>query len=309
VNYTAWTMKKAHALVGAEGGAEISPGGTNQSNYDLYADLLNSVDVYAWRELTWDVNTTPDLIFAEWAALLYAPSAAPHMAKAMQLSEEAAAKTFSPLGHGSETNSGFAGDIERRETLLRYTNRYYLPEYAKFLEPTKQNIRLIVEEKHKCVAGIDAMFTELQAAKPYLTQAQAEEIGTRFDWLREYAICNIALDVSLWRFRYLRALAAMLTTDPDQLKPLAEAFDTVTEHAPKLFHYDPAQKFTCYDLPLGQLRAKPGLGSPLRLMHELYAKSLAFMEALVGPDTLPKDLIRAEVAINVRTEPGPRPRP
>ena len=42
-------------------------------------------------------------------------------------------------------------------------------------------------------------------------------------------------------------------------------------------------------------------------MHELYTKSLAFMEASVGPDYLPKDLIRAEVAINVRTEPGPRP--
>jgi hypothetical protein len=307
VNYTAWTMKKAHALIGPEGGAEIGAGGTMQTKYDLYADLLNSVDVYAWRELTWDVNTTPERIFAEWAALLYAPSAAPHMAKAMQLSEEAAAKTFSPLGHGSDTNSGFAGDIERRETLLCYTNRYYLPEYAKFLEPTKENIRLIVEEKKKCLAWIDAMFAEFQSAKPYLTQAQADEISTRFDWLREYAICNVALDVSLWRFRYLRAQAAMLTTDPEQLKPLAEAFDTVTQHAPKLFHYDPAQKFTCYDVPLGQLRAKPGLGSPLRLMHELYAKSLAFMEASVGPDYLPKDLIRAEVTINVRTEPGPRP--
>jgi hypothetical protein len=297
-------MKKAHALVGPDGGAEITPGGTNQSNYELYADILNSVDVYAWRELTWDVNTAVDRIFVDWAAQLYAPQAAPHMAKAMQLSEEAAYRTWSPLGHGSDTNSGFAGDIERRETLLRYTNRYYLPEYAKFLEPTKENIRLIVEEKQKCLAGIDAMFVEFEAAKPHFTPAQAEEIATRFDWFREFAICNVALDVSLWRFRYLRALAASLTTDPEQLKPLAEAFDTVTEHAPKLFHYDPAQKFACYDVPLGKLRAKPGLGSPLRLMHEIYAKSLAFMEASVGPDLLPANLIRAQVDINVRTGPG-----
>ena len=307
VKYTAWTMKKAHELVGPDGGAQISPGGTMQSDYDLYDDLLNSVDVYAWRELTWNVNTTPERIFAHWAARLYAPQAAPHMAKAMQLSEEAAALTFSPLGHGSATNSDFAGDIARRETLLRYTNRYYLPEHAKLLEPSKENVRLIEEEKRKCLAGIDAMFTELEAARPHLTQAQAEEIGTRFDWFKEFAICNTALDVSLWRFRYLRALAAMLTTDPEQLKPLAEAFDTVAGHAPLLFRHDPAQKFACYDVPLGQLRFKPGLGSPLRLMQELYTKSLAFMEESVGPDYLPKELIRAEVAINVRTESMPIP--
>ena len=306
VNYTAWTMKKAHDLIGSEGGAEITPGGTNQSNYDMVADILNSVDIYAWRALTWDLNASVDQIFADWAGQIYSPQAAPHMAKAMQLSEEAAYRTWSPLGHGSDTNSGFAGDIERRETLLRYTNRYYLPEYAKFLEPTKENIQLIVEEKQKCLAGIDAMFAEFDAAKPYLTQAQADEIATRFDWFREFAICNVALDESLWRFRYLRAQAALLTTDPDQLRPLAEAFDTVAAHAPKLFHYDPAQEFACYDVPLGKLRAKPSLGSPLRLMREIYTKSLALMEASVGPDYLPKEWIRAEVQMNVPADSTPR---
>jgi hypothetical protein len=302
VNYTAWTMKKALELVGADGGAEISPGGTNQSNYNIYADILNSVDICAWRELTWDVSASVDRIFAEWAAQNYSAQAAPHMAKAMQLSEEAANLTWSPLGHGSATNSDFAGDIDRRETLLRYTNRYYLPEYAKTLEPTKENVALIVAEKEKCLAGIEAMFAELEAAKPGLTQAQADETATRFDWFREFAICNVALDMSLWRYRWLRAQAAMLTTDPEQLRPLAEAFDTVTAHAPKIFHYDPAQKFACYDVPLGQLRVKPNLGSPVRLMHEIHTKSLQFMEASVGPDYLPKEWIRAEVQMNVPTE-------
>jgi len=302
VAYTAWTMKKAHELIGADGGAEITPGGTNQSNYDMYADLLNSVDIFAWRELTWNLNANVAQIYSDWAAQMYSPQAAPHMAKAMLLSEEAANLCWSPLGHGSSTNSDFANDIERRETLLRYTNRYYLPEYAKFLEPTKENIARIVAEKQKCLAGIDAMFAELEAAKPHLSEAQVAEIATRFDWFREFAICNTALDVSLWRFRYLRAQAAMLTTDPAEVKPLAEAFDAVTQHAPKLFHYDPAQKFTCYDVPLGQLRTKPNLGSPLRLMHEIYTKSLAFMEASVGPDYLPKEFIRAEVEINIPTE-------
>jgi hypothetical protein len=300
--YTAWTMKKAHELIGAAGGAEITPGGTMQSNYDMYADLLNSVDIFAWRELTWNLNASVAQIYADWAAQMYPAQAAPHMAKAMLLSEEAANLCWSPLGHGSSTNSDFANDIERRETLLRYTNRYYLPEYAKFLEPTKENIARIVAEKQKCLAGIDAMLAELEAAKPHLTEAQAAEISTRFDWFREFAICNTALDVSLWRFRYLRAQAAMLTTDPAEIKPLAEAFDSVAQHAPKLFHYDPAQKFTCYDAPLGQLRTKPNLGSPLRLMHEIYTRSLAFMEASVGPDYLPKEFLRAEVQINIPTE-------
>ena len=305
VNYTAWTMKKAHDLIGSDGGAEITPGGTMQSNYDMYADILNSVDIYAWRELTWDLDTPVDAIYAAWAAQIYSPQAAPHMANAMQLSEEAAYRTWSPLGEGSSTNSDFAGDIARRETLLRYTNRYYLPEYAKTLAPTKENIDLIVDEKQKCLAGIDAMFAEFDAAKPNLTPAQAQEIATRFDWFREFAVCNVTLDMSLWRFRWLRAQAAMLTTDPDQIKPLAEAFDTVTQHAPRLFQYDPAQKFACYDVPLGQLRVKPGLGSPLRLMHELYTRSLAFMEESVGPDYLPKEWIHAEVKMNVPTTPWP----
>ena len=260
VNYMAWTLKKSLSLIGPEGGAEITAGGTMQTNYDIYADILNSAKVYAWRELTWDVNTDPEKIWSAWSSSIYSSQAAPHIAKAMQISEDAVYRTFSPLGHGSSTNSDFAGDIARRETLLRYTNRYYLPEYAKYLEPTMENIEHIVAEKKECLQDIAAMFAELEAAKPYLTQAQAQELQTRFDWLRQFAICNVALDVSLWRFRYLRALAAMLTTDPQQLKPLAEAFDTVAQHAPLLFQFDPALKFSCYDAPLGQLRRKPGTG-------------------------------------------------
>jgi hypothetical protein len=307
VAYTAWTMKKAHDLIGADGGAEITPGGTAQSNYDMFADILNNVDIYAWRELTWDLNASVDQIFADWAALVYSSQAAPHMAKLMQLSEQAANLCWSPLGEGSSTNSDFAGAIDRRETLLRYTNRYFLPEFARLLEPTRENIALIVAEKQKCLAAIEAMFAEFDAARPNLTEAQASEIATRLDWFREFAICNVTLDMSLWRFRYVRAQAAMLTTDPDQIKPLAEALDTVTAHAPRLFHFDPAQKFTCYDVPLGQLRVKPSLGSPLRLMHEIYAKSLAFMEQSVGPDYLPREYIRAQVDIDIPTE-SQRPR-
>lgn len=292
VNFTASTLKKSLALVGPEGGAEITAGGTMQTNYDIYADILNSSNVYAWRELTWDVNADVNKIWADWSAQIYSPTAAPRIARALAMSEEVLYRTFSPLGFGSDTNSGFVGDIARRETLLRYTNRNYLPEYAKYLEPTKENIQLIVEEKQKCLQGLDAMLAELDAAKPYLTKAQLDELTTRFDWLQQYAVCNTTLDISLWRYRYLRALHDRLTTDPGQLKPLAEAYDQVREHAPLLFRFDPALKFSCYSVPLGQLRRKPGLGSPLPLMHEMYTKALAGMEDSVGPDYLPQNLIR-----------------
>ncbi len=292
VNYMSWTMKKALTLVGHDGGAEIGAGGTMQTNYDVYADILNSCKAYAWRELSWNVNTEVSDIWTGWSNQIYSTQAAPHMARAMQLSEDAVYKTFSPLGFGSSTNSDFAGTIERRETLLRYTNRNYMPEYTKYLEPTKENIDRIVVEKKQALADIDEMFAALEQAKPYLTVAQRQEIETRFEWLREFAICNVTLDVSLWRFRYLRAQAQMLTTDPEQLKQLADAWDTVTQHAPKLFRYDPAQKFACYDVPLGQLRRRPELGSPLPLMHEIYGESLRYMELSVGPNYLPKELIR-----------------
>lgn len=302
VNYMSRTIKKALSLIGHEGGTEIGIGATMQTDYDAYADILNSCKIYAWRELSWDVNADLDKMWADWAAQIYSPEAAPHMIKAMQISEDAAYKTFSPLGFGSATNSDFAGTIARREVLLRYTNRNYLTEYTRYLEPTKENIDLVVAEKQKALADIDAMFTALEAAKPHLTPALSQEIETRFDWLRQFAICNVTLDASLWRFRYLRAQAAMLTTDPEQLKPLAEAWDTVAKTAPLLFHFDPAQKFSCYNVPLGQLRRKPALGTPLPLMREIYERSLEFMEQSVGPDYLPQEFIRSSVAIDVPTE-------
>jgi hypothetical protein len=295
VNYMSWTMKKSLSLIGHNGGAEMGAGGTMQTNYDVYADILNNCKLYAWRELTWNVNTPVNKIYTDWSQLIYSAEAAPHMAKAMQLSEDAVYKTFSPLGFGSSTNSDFAGTIDRREVLLRYTNRNYLPEYTRYLEPTRENIDLIVAEKQRCLDDIDQMYVALDAAKPYLTAQQRQEIETRFDWFKQFAICNVTLDITLWRFRYLRALANMLTTDPAQIKPLAEAWDTVTKTQPLLFRFQPSQKFACYSVPLGELQRPPALGNPLPLMHELYKQSLYYMQQSVGPNYLPQAYIRAEV--------------
>lgn len=289
VDYDTWTMRRAHELVGSDGGVNVFPGGTHQSNYSVFDDIANSISLYAWREVSWNVNADISKVWIDWAVAVYGERAAPHVVKALRLSEEAVYRTFSTLGMGSETNSGFAGNIERRETLLKYTNRYYLPEYAKLLEPTEENIKRVADEKAANMRRIDEMFAELEQAKPDLKPEQYSELATRFDWLREYAICANHLDESLWRYRYLRYLASKETTDPEQLKYIAAAYDGVREHEKKLFRYDPAQKFSCYDTTLGQLRVKPSLGSPMPLMKEIYEKSRQLIEGSVGPDYLPAE--------------------
>lgn len=132
------------------------------------------------------------------------------------------------------------------------------------------------------------MFRQLDLAKPYLAQAQISELTTRFEWLKQFAIVNGALNESLWRYRYLRYEAAMLTTDPEEMKYLAQAYDTVKVHSKLLFQYDGGQKFSCYDVPLGELDRRPSLGDPMPLMRELYQDSRAYVEDTVGPDYLPK---------------------
>ncbi len=284
VNYIAATMRKSFERIGADGGVNIFPGGTHQSNYSVLDDILNSVNLYIWRQLSWNINTDVQKAWMDWAVPIYGTKAAPHVVKALQLSEDAVNRTFSTLGMGSDTNSSFAPTIQRRETLLKYTNRYYLPEYAKFLEPTKENIRRVHEQRVAVLKEIDEMLAELEQARPYLTRDQADELTTRFQWLKEYAICSRYLDESLWRYRYLLHLSTMLTTDPGQLKPLAEAYREVRLQAARLFQFDPGQKFSCYDRPLGELRIRPSLGSPMPLMREIYERSEALMKDSVGPN-------------------------
>ncbi len=213
----------------------------------------------------------------------------PHIVKTLQRSENVVNRTFSTLGLGSSTNSDFAGSIARRETLLRYTNRYYLPEYAKFLEPTRENIQRVVDEKAQVMADLHETYSEIEQAEPYLSPSQGEELATRFDWLREFAIVNNQLEESLWRYRYLRHLDSMLTTDPEQLKYLAAAYDAVQQHSKLLFRYAPSQKFSCYSTTLGELRTEPSLGNPVPLMKELYSRSKELIEQTVGPDYLPAE--------------------
>jgi hypothetical protein len=288
VDYTAQTMKRCFDLVGRNGGVAVFPGGTEQSNYSLLKDILNSINLYAWHELSWQVNTRVNQIWSDWAAPIYGPKAAPFIIKALRLSEDVINKAFSPLGFGTDTNSGFPDSIQRRETLLKYTNRYLLPDYAKYLEPTKENIRRVMEQNRECLKEIDEMFRQLDLAKPYLTAAQASELSTRFEWLKQFAIVNCTLNESLWRHRYLRYEASMLTTDPEQMKYLAQDYDVVETHSKLMFQFQAGQKFSCYNVPLGELYRRPSLGNPMPLMRELYQDSENCVESAVGPDYLPK---------------------
>jgi hypothetical protein len=311
VNYTAATIKKALELIGPNGGTEVYAGGTNQpANYDIFEDILNSNCVYFWRELAWNVNADLAGLWHEWAAGIYGEAAAPAMVKFMRASEDACTWCWCPLGHGSSTNADFAGNIARREVLLRYTNRYYLPEYAAYLEPTLENVTKMEKQKADCLAKIDEMATALEQAKPHLTEAQYSEVATRFDWFRHFAICNTTLDVSLWRFRYLRGLAAKLTTDPKQMKELAAAYDLIEAETPKLFQFDPAAKFSMYRVPLGQVGRGPNLGNPRSLMHDIYSQSLRYVLESVGVDYLPAEWMRGTLPVmDVPTNPGNQPAP
>lgn len=292
VAHTDWTIKKSLALIGHDGGVSIFPGGTDQSDYSEFDDILNSINLYAWRQLSWNVNDDVNQIWLDWATHIYGPQAAPHVIKALQLSEDAVNHLFSTLGMGSGTESGIPHTIAQREVLLKYTNRYYLPDYSQFLLPTKENIQRVIDEKNQCLADIDEMVNQLDLAKPYLTPAQASELDTRFDWLRQFAIVNSNLEESLWRYRYLRYAASMLTTDPGQMKYLAQSYDAIQQHGRMMFRFEATQKLSCYDVPMGELERYPSLGNPVPLMNELYHDSETLVESETGPDYLPKEWLR-----------------
>ena len=288
VNHTAWTMRKSHELIGSENGIYVDVAGSKQPDFELLDDIANSINAHAWRELSWDLTKDVDRIWTEWAVPIYGERAAPHIVKALKLSENTVNRLFSTLGMGSDTDSGFASDIKRRETLLKYTNRYFDPAYAKFLEPSKENIQHVIDEKTACMQSIDEMLRELDLARPYLRKEQSEELATRFNWLREFAFVCRHLDESLWRYRYLRYQASMQTTDPEQIKYLAASYDAVKEHQANLFRFNPNQKFSPYRRTTGQL-STPSLGNPMPLMRQLYDESRKFVEEFVGPDYLPAE--------------------
>jgi hypothetical protein len=287
VAYTDSTMRRAHGLIGADGGTSVFYGGTHQPGYDLFSDIANSIDVYAWKELSWDVNASIAGIWKDWARPIYGEKAAPYVVRALRLSEPVVNKVFSTLGFGWDTNSGFPGTIYRREVLLMYTNRFYLPRYRRYLAPDTMNIRRVLDEKNSALKEIDSMFRYLDQARPFMKKDQYAELHTRFTWLKYVALENKALEVSYWRFRYLRYLYSLRTTDTLQMKAITASLHRARYYRDSLFTYDPSQRFSCYDAPLGQVsrRRRISLGNPMRLMQEIYDTSRYYVREITGPLT------------------------
>ena len=141
------------------------------------------------------------------------------------------------MGLGAPTESSFARTAERRESLLRYTNRYFLPEGRAALAPTKENVARVIAEKDAALAAMDA-------ACPVHDE--------RFRWLRAQLVVSRALDGALWRYFHLRECVRNGPADVDDLLGINADFETVRKHRAEL----------C-----------PGLGSPMSLMRDIREKA------------------------------------
>lgn len=255
--HTAWTMKRAFELVGPEGGVCLYAGGYKNSGYEALDDRLNSINLKMWRQLAWDPADDPARIWSDWAAPRYGRHA-PAVVAALQVSERAAAVSFSPLGFGAPTESAFAKTVTRREDLLRYTNRQYLPAYQKFLEPTQENIARVIAEKDDALAALDAAVEKLP---------HDVELRRRFAWLRTHLVVSKALDEGLWRFRRIRYLSGQQQGAPEELEAVKRCLGVVQAEAPKLFA---GSDFT--------------LGSPLPLMRDILTLSAELSAKIIGPE-------------------------
>ncbi|SFV34614.1 hypothetical protein [Thermoflavifilum thermophilum] len=285
VSYTDSTLKRAYAKIGSEGGTSLFYGATHQVDYHPFSDIINSINLFAWKELSWNIHASIQKIWNTWALQFYAPEAVPYIVKALQLSEPVINDIFSTLGFGWDTNSGFPGTIDRREVLLMYTNRYYLPEYQRFLIPNKENIEKVIHQKDLALKRIDSMFIYLNQAKTFLTNQQYEELDTRFNWLKYVALVNKELEVSYWRYRYLRYLFSLRTTDTTQFQCIVDSYKRVAQLKDSLFQFNPDLIFSPYHHTLGEINRMRhiSLGSPLPLMRDIYTESQKYVEEFTGP--------------------------
>ena len=280
VDHTARTVKRAYGLVGGEGGVCLYAGGYNNPGYEALDDIVNGINLHAWRQLTWNPDDSVDDVWMEWAKTIYG-AAAKDVASALKETERISVQAFSPLGLGAPTESRFANSIARREDLLRYTNRCHLPDGRAALEPTKENVARVAAEKNDCLARLDRADAALARAGARLSAQQRAELATRFGWLREFVRCARALDVALWQFRLIRHLSAMQQSCADELKPIDEAFGEIRAHGGMLFRHDPSLRLSCFPDPVGERPVT--LGSPVPLMRDIYTNAVKLVEKVSGP--------------------------
>ena len=197
VAQTARQFARVKTLVSPDGGVMLYAGTYKRDGYAALSDRLNSVNYHVWRQLSWDPNEDTEALWREWAEPLYGKDWK-CVVTAMKASEKASVASFSPLGLGAPTESVFAKNVERRESLLRYTNRYFLPEGKASLEPTQANVERVVAEKDAAIATLDAALAGI--GKGVLSDADLK----RFGWLRSHLAASRELDANLWRLRLLK---------------------------------------------------------------------------------------------------------
>ena len=265
VDHTAWSVRKAFDLVGPEGGVCLYAGGYRRGDYEALDDPANSINIYAWRQLTWAPDDSIDTIWQEWAAPLYGERSA-LVTGALKVSEGSSVVAFSPLGLGAPTESRFASNVRRREDLLRYTNRQALKEGRFALRPTKDGITSIVEEKDKALSLVDTMKDKLAAAAKGAegsTLARIKELQDRTALLERHLVVAKALDGALWRYRRLRFLKDMGISEPELMRGIEADFETLRQNP----------------YPLAE-----ELGSPIPLMRDIHSNALECVERILGPE-------------------------
>jgi len=233
VDQTVRQFRRVAKLVSPKGGVMLYAGAYKRGDgYAALSDDLNSVNIHVWRQLSWNPGDDVEALWREWAVARHGAKAEAVIA-AMKSSERASVAAFSPLGLGAPTESFFANSAERRESLLRYTNRFFLPEGIAALAPTKENVARVVAEKDAALAALKGD-------------------GERFDWLRAQLVVSRALDGALWRYFHLRECAKDGRFDADDMNGIDAAFEEVVS----------CRKDLCQ-----------GLGSPIPLIRDIRDKA------------------------------------
>ena len=241
---TARQFRKVAQLVPPEGGVMMYAGGYRRNDgYAALSDDLNSINIHMWRQLSWNPGDDVEAIWREWAVSRHGKDAE-NVIAAMKATERAAVAAFSPLGLGAPTESFFANSVERRESLLRYTNRHFLPEGKAALAPTRENIGRVIAEKDAAIAAID--------------QALPVSPG-RFGWLKAQLLVSRALDGALWRYFHLRELAKSGKSDAEDIAGIEADFKAVRRLS--------KDKALC-----------PALGSPVPLMRDIRDRAAALRD-------------------------------
>lgn len=286
VGHTAATMRQAHALTHGDGVC-LYAGGYNNAGYEALDDVMNSINIYAWRQLSWDPGDNLDRIWLEWAGPIFSRGAR-DMVEALKRSEMASTAAFSPLGFGTATESRYDNYLTRREDHIRYTNRHYLPEGQALLAPTRENVARVVAEKDEAIRQTDEMLSLIARAAAAVRSATGsnpdwlEECTVRTTWLRTCLVVARALDGAYWRFRYLRYLSESGIADLEVMKEINADFDTIRENHTRLFEHSPELRLSFYGKePCGEREIT--LRSPVPLMRDIHSTALNYVERIVGP--------------------------